>query len=363
MTGVINLAARLRVPLAVVLALLAGSVFIIAAGSDPLRAYAILFHEAFLDYWGLSSTLVKASPILLASLAVIVPLRAGLYNVGGEGQIYIGGLSATLAALQLDGAPAFVALPLVIVSAMAGGAAWASLAGVLRAWRGINEVIVTLLLNFVAIHIVSYAVSGPLLAKGAPYPYSDEVPEAVRLPILLPQTDTHIGIMFGLVAAAVTAFVFFRTTAGMALDITGKSHSAARYAGLNVERQMVSAMAAGGALAGLAGGIEVIGLKYRLFHLFSAGYGFDGIVAAFVANANPALAPVSSFFLAGLKSGANAMQRAAGIDGSVVEAIVGIVIIFVAAGLAWRSELLRAFLARNRQDSGASVPQPAIPSK
>lgn len=158
------------------------------------------------------------------------------------------------------------------------------------------------------------------IAKGAPYPYSDQIPKALRLPVLLPQTDAHAGILFGLVAAAVIYFVLMRTTTGIALDITGRSVRAAQYAGLKVQQQVMSPMAAGGALAGLAGGIEVLGLKYRLFHLFSAGYGFDGIVAAFMASANPALAPLSAFFLAGPRSGANAMQRAAGVDGSVVEA-------------------------------------------
>ncbi|MGV6874795.1 ABC transporter permease [Pseudochelatococcus sp. B33] len=351
MNRLLDLASGLRIPLAVAAALLVSSVLIVAAGGDPLAAYGLLFREAFLDYWGLSNTLVKTSPILLAALAVIVPLRAGLYNIGGEGQIYIGGLFATVAALRLEGVTVVVAMPLVVLAAMAGGALWAALAGLLRAWRGINEVIVTLLMNFIAIHIVSYAVSGPMIAQGAPYPYSDEVPAALRLPILLPQTDAHIGVVFGLVAAAAITVVFLRTPVGMALDITGRSVNAARYAGIDVRRQIVWSMAAGGALAGLAGGIEVLGLKYRLFHLFSAGYGFDGIVAAFMANANPALAPLSAFFLAGLQAGANVMQRVAGIDGSVVEAMVGIIVIFVAASLAWKLDLLRVFVSGTGRDS------------
>lgn len=344
MKRLLELVTGLRIPAAILAALVVGSLLIAVSGKSPLEAYSLLFHEAFIDYWGLSNTLVKTSPILLASLAVIVPLRAGLYNIGGEGQIYIGGLFATIAALHLDGVTSIIAMPTVIVSAILGGALWAAVAGVLRAWRGINEVIVTLLMNFIAIHIVSYAVSGPMIAQGAPYPYSDEIPRALRLPILLPQTDAHIGVLFGLAAAVLIAFVFFRTSFGFALDVTGKSPHAAGYAGLSVKRQIICSMAVGGALAGLAGGIEVLGLKYRLFHLFSAGYGFDGIVAAFMANAHPILAPFASFFLAGLQSGANAMQRVAGVDGSVVEAIVGIIIIFVAASLAWRSDRLRSFL-------------------
>jgi general nucleoside transport system permease protein len=363
MNRMLDLAIGLRIPIAIAAALLTGSLLIAAGGGDPVKAYGLLFKEAFLDYWGLSNTLVKTSPILLAALAVIVPLRAGLYNIGGEGQIYIGGLFATIAALHLDGVTVIVALPTVILAAMTGGALWAALAGALRAWRSINEVIVTLLLNFIAIHIVSYAVSGPMMAAGAPYPYSDEIPQSLRLPILMPQTDAHMGVIFGLTAAAAITFIFMRTSIGMALDVAGRSANAAQYAGLNVKRQIVLSMATGGALAGLAGGIEVLGLKYRLFHLFSAGYGFDGIVAAFMTNAHPALAPVSSFFLAGLQSGANVMQRAAGIDGTVVEAIVGIIIIFVAASLAWRTDLLRAFLRKGDRDEIPSIQVSRVESK
>ncbi|MER8410077.1 ABC transporter permease [Mesorhizobium sp. M1342] len=330
----------LRVVMAVAVALGLGSILILVTGADPVKAYAALVHEALFDYWGLSNTIVKTSPILLASLAVMVPLRAGVYNIGGEGQIYMGGLFGTLAALHLPALPSMIAIPSALLCAMLGGALWAGIAGLLKAWRGINEVIVTLLMNYIAIHVVSFAVSGPMIASGAPYPYSDEIPEQYRLPLLMPQTDAHIGIIFGLVAAGVIAFIFARTATGLSLDIVGKSPRAARYAGLNVKTHIVASMASGGMLAGLAGGIEVLGLKYRLFHLFSPGYGFDGVVAAFIANANPAFAPLSALFLGALKSGASVMQRAAGVEGTVVDAIVGLVVILVAASLAWKGDLL-----------------------
>ncbi|WP_322418779.1 ABC transporter permease [Mesorhizobium huakuii] len=336
----------LRVVMAVAVALGLGSILILATGADPVKAYAALVHEALFDYWGLSNTIVKTSPILLASLAVMVPLRAGVYNIGGEGQIYMGGLFGTLAALHLPALPSMIAISVALMCAMLGGALWAAIAGLLKAWRGINEVIVTLLMNYIAIHVVSFAVSGPMIASGAPYPYSDEIPEQYRLPLLMPQTDAHIGIIFGVVAAGVIAFIFARTATGLSLDIVGRSPRAARYAGLNVKTHIVASMASGGMLAGLAGGIEVLGLKYRLFHLFSPGYGFDGVVAAFIANANPAFAPLSALFLGALKSGASVMQRAAGVEGTVVDAIVGLVVILVAASLAWKGDLLGGVIER-----------------
>ncbi len=326
---------RLRTVWATVAALVAGAGLIVVSGGDPLAAYRALFAGAFLDYWGFAATLVKLGPILLAALAVIVPLRAGLYNIGGEGQIYIGGLAGTLAGLWLPALPGPIGIALIVLASSLGGALWAGIAGLLRAARGLNEVIVTLLLNFVAVHIVSYAVSGPLMAEGAPYPYSDEVPPDFRLPILLPQSDAHLGVLFGVVLAVLIHLHFTRTTQGFALDAVGRNPRAARYAGIAVGRQMLAAMMIGGAIAGIAGGLEVIGLKYRLFHMFSAGYGYDGIIVAFMAGAQALAAPVAALFLAGLQAGAGIMQRAAGVDATVVDAIQGLVVIAVAASLAW----------------------------
>lgn len=336
MSAALDIVVRLRSLWATLLALLVGAGLIGLTGHDPLAAYAVLFREGFADYWGFANTLVKASPIVLAALAVCVPYRAGLYNIGGEGQIYIGGLAATVTGLALPDCPPWLGIPLVLGGAMLAGAAWAGIAGVLKVYRGVNEVIVTLLLNFVAIHIVSYAVSGPLMAQGAPYPFSDELPANLHLPVLLPQTDAHLGALFGLLLALLLHLHFNRAAHGLALDIVGRNPQAARYAGIAVERQIVAAMALGGSLAGLAGGLEIVGLKYRLFHMFSAGYGFDGIVVAFMAGAQPLLVPLAGLLIAALKAGSGSMQRAIGLDGSIVEAILGVVVMFVAAGLAWK---------------------------
>jgi simple sugar transport system permease protein len=336
-----NTLARLRTVWACVLALAAGGLLMALGGASPWQAYVALFSTAFLDYWGFAATLVKACPILLAALAVALPLRAGLFNIGAEGQIYAGALAATGVGLALPELPGAVGLPLVMLAAMAGGALWAALPGYLKAYRGVNEVIVTLLLNFVAIQLVSWAVSGPLLAQGAPYPYSEELPEWLRMPIMLPQTDAHAGVLVGLAFALLLHLHLRYTAHGHALDLVGRNPQAAAYAGVAVRGQMLGAMMAGGALAGLAGGLEVLGLKYRLFHLFSPGYGFDGIVVAFMAAANMAWLPVAALLLGGLKAAAGGMQRAVGVQGTIVEAIQGLVVIFVAASYGFSLERIR----------------------
>jgi simple sugar transport system permease protein len=351
MTGAARLLVALRTVWATLLALLVGSLLILATGADPIQAYKALFGEAFLDYYGFASTLVKLSPILLAGLAVALPLRAGLFNIGAEGQIYMGALLATVVALKVPIPHGGLGIALCSLAGAIGGALWALVPAWLKAWRGVNEVIVTLLMNYVAINLVSWAVSGPLMDEGAPYPYSPEIVPELWLPLLLPGSDAHIGALVGVVLALSLWAMLRFTTHGFALATVGRNPVAARYAGIEVRRQMLFAMMLGGALAGLAGTFEVLGLKYRLFHLFSGGYGFDGIVVAFMAGASPLLVPLAALFLSGLKAGASIMQRATAVESTVVDAIQGLVVMFVAASLSFRLQAgwLGAALRRRRE--------------
>jgi simple sugar transport system permease protein len=323
---------------AILAALLVGSILISMSGSDPIAAYAALFEGAFFEYYGFASTLVKMSPLILAGLAVTVPLRAGLFNIGAEGQIYIGALFATLAALFLPEMPGWLHITVASLAGAVGGALWALVPALLKAYHRINEIIVTLLMNYVAINVISYVVSGPMLAQDAPYPYSDEIPEALFLPQIMERTDAHLGVVIGIAIAIVLFVVFRRSSLGFSLATVGRNVHAAKYAGMSVQRHIVVSFMLAGALAGLAGTYEVLGLKYRLFHMFSPGYGYDGVVVTFLAGGNPLLVVIAATFLGGLRSGAGIMQRAVGVDTTVVEAIQGLVVIFVATGLAFRFE-------------------------
>ncbi|MCP4328195.1 MAG: ABC transporter permease [Alphaproteobacteria bacterium] len=336
MLGAIRFLYMFKSVWAVVAALIVGSFLIKLAGSDPIEAYVALFKGAFTEYYGVGSTLVKMSPLVLAGLAVTVPLRAGQFNIGVEGQIYMGALFATLAALYLPAMPGWLHILAASLSGMIGGAFWALIPAILKAYYRVNEIIVTLLMNYVAINIVSYAVSGPMMAPDAPYPYSHEIPEALFLPHVLPRTDAHLGVVIGIVLAIVIFAVFRYGTFGFTLSTVGKNARAAEYAGVSVRRTIVLAFVVAGAMGGLAGTYEVLGLKYRLFHHFSPGYGYDGIVITFLAGANPLFVVIAATFLAGLRSGAGIMQRAVGVDATVIEAIQGLVVIFVAMGLAFR---------------------------
>ena len=339
MLGLLRAAYLLKGVWAILAAFLVGSVLIWLGDSDPIEAYSALFTGAFFEYHGFATTLVKVSPILLAGLAVAVPLRAGQFNIGAEGQIYLGALFATWAALYLpETLPGWLHIIICSLAGMLGGGLWGLIPGYLKAYHNVNEVIVTLLMNYIGINLVSYFVSGPMLAEGAPYPYSDEIREELWLPLILPRTDAHLGAVVGIVFAILLYFAFKRTSLGLSLATVGHNPDAARYAGMSVKHHIMLSLAFGGTLAGLAGAYEVLGLKYRLFHMFSAGYGFDGIVVALLAEANPLWVTVAAVFLAGLRSGANIMQRAVGVPTTVVEAIQGLVIIFVAASMAFRYE-------------------------
>jgi simple sugar transport system permease protein len=328
----------------------------VLAGSRPLAAYAALFNGAFFEYHGIATTLVKMSPLLLAGLAVVLPLRAGLFNIGAEGQIYLGALFATLAALYLPAMPGWLHIIVCSLAGMLGGALWALIPAYLKAWHNINEVIVTLLMNYIGINLVSYAVSGPMLEEGAPYPYSAEIDKSLWLPHILPRTDAHLGLVIGIVLAFLMYFVLERTSVGYSINTVGRNPSAARYAGMSVRQHIVWSLVMGGALAGLAGTYEVLGLKYRLFHMFSAGYGYDGIVVAFLSGGHPLFSILAALFLGGLRSGANIMQRAEGVPTTVVDTIQGLVIIFVAASLAFRFEQSRwAALWRGRKELDAAL--------
>lgn len=340
---------------AVLAALLVGSLLILSSGHNPIDAYYALFDGAFFEYYGFANTLVKMSPLILAGLSVSVPLRAGQFNIGAEGQIYIGALFATWTALYLPVLPGWLHILVCSIAGAAGGALWALLPAYLKAYHRINEIIVTLLMNYVAINIVSYFVSGPMMAADAPYPYSEEIPESLFLPHVLARTDAHLGVVVGICLAVVLFFVLQRTTLGFSLGTVGRNPTAARYAGISVRRSIIGAFLIGGAMAGLAGTYEVLGLKYRLFHLFSPGYGFDGVVITFLAGGNPLLVVVAAAFLGGLRSGAGIMQRAVGVDTTAVEAIQGLVVIFVATGLAFRfrDSIWARILQRRKEYQGA----------
>ncbi len=319
--------------IAIAAALLVGAGLIIIAGKNPIAAYGALFQEAIANYYGFGNTLTKTTPLLLTSLGVLVALKAGQFNIGGEGQIYLGGLGSALVGLYVKGLPLVIHLPLALLAGFLFGAIWGLIPGYLKAVRGVNEVITTLLLNYVGQYFISYLVNGPMMQPGAPSPFSPKLPESAQLPTILPQTQTHAGILIGLLVAGILWVVFLRSPLGYQIEAVGQNPIAARYAGMSVERTIMFVMAVAGGLAGLAGSSEVMGLKYRLFENFSGGYGFDAIAIALLSRGSVLGVIFTSFFFGALRSGANVMQRSAGVPVTVVYAIQGLTVLFIAVSL------------------------------
>lgn len=320
--------------IAIASALLVGAILILIAGANPIAAYTALFQESLSTYFGFGNTLTKMTPLLFTSLGVLVALRAGQFNIGGEGQIYLGGLGSTLIGLYVQGLPALIHIPLALLTGFLFGAVWGWIPGYLKAMLGVNEVITTLLLNYIAVNLVSYLVQNPLKAPNAPSAYSPLIAKSAQLLIILPESLAHAGILLALMAAGILWVLLVRSPLGYQISAVGFNAIAARYAGISVERTIMLVMALAGGLAGLAGASEVMGLKYRLFEQVSPGYGFDAIAIAFLSRGSVVAVVLTSLFFAALRSGANIMQRSAGVPVTVVYAIQGLTVLFIAVALA-----------------------------
>ncbi len=303
---IVEWAVRLGIGLA--LALVVGALVIAAAGYDPAVGYEALARGAFGSVRAVTATVNKAVPIGLCAIGIALAYRAGLWNIGAEGQLYFGAFAATGVGLALpEATPAIVALPAVLAAAILAGGAWAALAAIPRAFLGMNEILSTLMLNYIAILWVNYLVSGPWADPVTfSFPYSPPLPEAARLGALV--GAVHWGLVFLAVAGAILLAVDRGFRWGYDLRVTGDAPRAARYAGIAPARSVVVGLVAAGALAGLAGAIEVSASTGRLQAGLSPGYGFMAILVAWLAAGRPIGIAVASVFYAGLLNGGFSLQ-------------------------------------------------------
>ena len=318
--------------IAIASALIVGAILIIIAGANPITAYSALFQESLFDYFGFGNTLTRMTPLLLTSLGVLIGLKAGQFNIGGEGQIYLGALGSTIVGLYVQ-VPAFIHIPLGLFVGFLFGAIWGLIPGYLKAIKGVNEVITTLLLNYIAVNLISYLVQNPLKAENAPSPYSELIAKSAQLP-MLPGNLANTGIILALLIAVILLILLQRSSLGYQITAVGFNPIASNYAGISVKKTIMLVMILAGGLAGLAGSCEVMGLKYRLFEEVSPGYGMNAIAIAFLSRGNVFGVVLASLFFAALRSGANVMQRSAGVPVTVVFAIQGLTVLFIAIGLA-----------------------------
>jgi simple sugar transport system permease protein len=312
-------------------ALIASAGIIALAGHNPVTAFGALVEGAFGSADSLSEVAVKSCPLLLTGLAIAVSFQAGVWNIGVEGQLLMGALALAALGSGAGPLPAAMALSVYLAAAAGAGAVWAGLAGMLRLHRNVSEVISTIMLNFIALGLTSYLVQGPLMEAAGRYPQTDAIAAGLWLPRLASGYRIHLGLVLALAIAAAIHVLLYRTVAGYEMRAAGLNPVAARLAGINVDRRILLALTLSGALAGLAGGIEVSAVTHRLYERFSPGWGFTAIAVGLLGRLSPAGIVVAAFFFGALDTGSNAMQRVAGVSSVLVSVIQAIVILSLVA--------------------------------
>lgn len=310
------------------------ALLLVATGHDPGRALHAFWMGSFGSAYAFASaTLVRATPLILAGLAIALAFRAGVWNIGAEGQLLAGAAAAAAIGLGWGGRLGAIGLVLGLLAGALGGALLAGVAGILRARFAVLEIISTIMLNFVALHGVGYLIRGPLQEPTGVYPQSATLPSGSRLPALIPGTRLHWGIVLAILAAIAIWMVFRHTAVGFRIRAVGANPTAARSAGsIDVARTTLWVFVASGALAGLAGAVEVYGVTYALYESLSPGYGYTAIAVALLARLNPLGVLLTGTFLGALQAGGAAMQRDAGVPSVLVSIVEAVLILAMVAG-------------------------------
>ena len=311
--------------LAIAAALIA--VVIAALGANPFSVFAALGEGAFGSWYACIDTIVKSTPLIFTGLAVSLAFSGALWNIGADGQLTIGAIAAGAVGPHLVDFPHALAVAIVLIAGALGGAAWGGIAGWLRARRDVNEVISTIMLNFVAAQALSWMVHGPLMEPSRAYPTSSPIAPAAQLDFYFAPSRLNLGILL-----AVACYIaLFNTSAGFELRAMGRNRRAATFFGVRIPALTVWVMALTGAMAGLGGAVQVSAISHRLYEKLSPGWGFEAIAVALVARLNPiAIVPAALLFGA-LDNGSQAMQRTHGISPELVLVIQALVILIILA--------------------------------
>jgi simple sugar transport system permease protein len=334
--------------ISVVIALLIGSLFILASGHSPVEAFAALWQGAFGTQRAIGETLLRSTPLIFTGLALAWGFRAGLFNIGAEGQLFLGGLAAAVVGLWVGGMSWIVSIPVILLSAALAGAAWAFIPAVMKARLGANEVITTMMFSYIGRYLVSWVITGPMMDKGG-IPQTPQLPPNSILPRLhlvvpfLKPNRAHAGILIAIAVALLVWAALKYTTLGFEARAVGFNPFASSAGGISVSSTIIKSLCISGALAGLAGAVEVMGVYGRLFDSFSNGFGFTGIAVALLAKNNPIGVIPAALLFGALSAGAGTMQLEADVSQQVVAIIQGIIIFLIAAEtiVPWALERLR----------------------
>ncbi len=339
----------LAVPLAAVMvAFTIGAIMLLALGANPITGYVALLDGAFGGWNELADTAIKSAPLLLVGVGICIAFRAGVINIGGEGQIIVGAIFSTVVSLALSDLPPILLVPLVLIGGAVGGGIWGAIPGALKAYAGVNEILSTIMMNIIAAQFLSFLLQDLLTDKAAgaiKIQQTERLSENADLPLMPGDTRLHLGVLIAILVAVLGYILLFRSALGVRLRAVGHNPDASRYAGMPVKRSIVQALAFSGACAGIAGAVLVFGSEsHRLIADggaagFTQSAGFNGIVTALFGGLNPLATIPASFFFGGMLTGGIALQQELQVPAALIVALNGIVVLFVVSSFKLRSRL------------------------
>jgi ABC-type uncharacterized transport system permease subunit len=315
---------------AILLSLLIGSFILLINGYSPIVAYQNILIGAFGDKYAIGETLLKTTPLIFTGLAVAIALQAGLFNIGGEGQLVIGALATAMFGAMKLGVPPVLHAGIALAAGFLMGAVWGGLAGAIKMYFGAHEVIVTIMMNYIALLLTGYLVNYTWKAEGM-VPQTNSIQASAQLYHLIPGSQLSIGIFIALVTAFIASFFLKKTILGYETRGVGLNPLASMTAGINVKRIGILAMVIAGGLAGIGGGVEILGVHGRFIQGFSPGFGYDGVAVAVLANNQPLLVPITAILFGILRSGGAYLDRSTSIPGDFSVVIQALVIFFAAS--------------------------------
>ncbi|MHA1833876.1 MAG: ABC transporter permease, partial [Candidatus Baldrarchaeia archaeon] len=322
--------------ISLVIAFVIGSFFIISAHVNPLEAYYAMFIKSFSSLYLTSEILTRMTPLLLSGIGVALAFKSGFWNIGGEGQIILGLMGANFVGFYFTGLHPIIHLLLVLLTGAVAGGFWAFIPGVLKVKLGVNEILTTLLMNYIAIWFGNYVTVVAWKDPGVTIPQTYRMLPSARLPHIIPGSRCSLGLVFAIVTAVLIYIILFRSTFGYRLRVAGLNPKAARVAGINVPSVVLTSAIISGMLSGLAGAVEVSGVHYFIRLGITGNFGYISVAVAMLANLHPLWTIFSSFFFGILLSGGEVMHRAVGLPFVTVDIIIGIIMVTI---------LLREYIA------------------
>lgn len=306
-----------------------GTVLILACGANPLKAYGLFINGIFGNPASFAEIFVKACPLILTGLGCAVAFKTGFFNIGAEGQFYVGAMAATIVSLNLTAAPGIVSIILSLLAGFVCGGFWALIAAILKAKFNISEIIVTIMLNYIAINFLGYAVRSFLMDSAGNVPQSAKIAASAQLSSFIPSTRFHIGILIAFVCVIIVWFLMEKTSTGYELKAVGLNKRAAACNGISVMKNIVFSAFLSGGFAAVAGVIEVLAIQKKLLEGISSNCGYTAVLIALIASNNPIGVLAVAILYAAMQIGANSMQRQMGIPSAIVNILIGVVVVLI----------------------------------